>query len=135
LIPLSGIVNLKTDFAFSINKKREIIPMLVTFQSTADADITMYESHIGPILESLGKNVKRGVITITELPQFITAFEKIMAEDRQQRAQMEEIDEDEVDDAEKKARKDFVSISARIFPLYEMLKTANKKQKEIIWGV
>jgi hypothetical protein len=48
---------------------------------------------------------------------------------------MEEIDEDELDDAEKKARKDFVSISARLFPLYEMLKTANKKQKEIIWGV
>ncbi|MBC3883096.1 DUF1840 family protein [Undibacterium sp. LX40W] len=109
--------------------------MLVTFQSTADADITMYESHIGPILESLGKDVKRGVITVVELPHFISTFEKIMEEDRQQRAQIDDIDEDELDDTEKKQRKDFVSISARLFPLYEMLKAANKKQKEIIWGV
>jgi argininosuccinate lyase len=109
--------------------------MLVTFQSTADADITMYESHIGPILESLGKNAKRGVITVPELAQFITAFEKIMEEDRKQRAQVEEIDEDELDDIERKKRKDFVSTSARLFPLYEMLKAANKKQKEVIWGV
>lgn len=109
--------------------------MLVTFQSTADADITMYESHIEPILESLGKNVKRGVITVPELAQFIAAFEKIMEEDRKQRAQIEDIDEDELDDIEKKKRKDFVSTSARLFPLYEMLKAANKKQKEVIWGV
>lgn len=109
--------------------------MLVTFQSTADADITMYESHIGSVLESLGKNVKRGVITVSELPQFISAFEKIMEEDRRQRAQMEDIDEDELDETEKKKRKEFVSTSARLFPLYEMLKAAHKKQKEVIWGV
>ncbi len=109
--------------------------MLVTFQSTADADITMYQSHIAPVLESMGKDVKRGVITVPELPSFINAFEVLMEQDRQQRAQMEEIDEDELDEVEKKKRKDFVSISARLFPLYEMLKAANKKQKEIIWGV
>lgn len=109
--------------------------MLVTFQSTADADITMYESHISPILESLGKDVKRGVITVPEIPQFLVAFENLMEQDRQHRAQIEDIDEDELDEFEKKKHKDFVSISARLFPLYEMLKAAHKKQKEIIWGV
>ena len=109
--------------------------MLVSFQSSASAEITMYKSHIGPVLEKLGKSVEKGVITVAELPFFISSFEAIMQEDRQQRAQEIEIDEDEFDEVEKKKRRDFVSLSARLFPLYEMMKVAQKKQKEIIWGI
>lgn len=108
--------------------------MLVTFQSSATGEITMYQSHIGPVLEKLGKDVERGVITVGELDSFIRTFEEIMAEDRQQRAAEVEID-DELDEVDKKKKRDFVSLSARLFPLYEMLKVAQKKQKEIIWGV
>ena len=109
--------------------------MLVTFQTSATGEITMYQSHIGPVLEKLGKHVEQGVITVGELDSFIQAFEKIMAEDRQQRAAEVEIDDDELDEVDKKKKRDFVSLSARLFPLYEMLKVAQKKQKEIIWGV
>lgn len=109
--------------------------MLVSFQSSACAEITMYQSHIGPVLEKLGKSVERGVITVNELPSFIASFENLMAEDRQQRSKEIEIDEEELDEAEKKKRRDFVSLSARLFPLYEMMKLAQKKQKEIVWGI
>lgn len=109
--------------------------MLVTFQSTADADITMYQAHIGPVLASLGKDVKRGVITAQETQFFIDAFEKVIEQDRRQSAHLDDGNEDELDEIEKKARMDFVSLSARLFPLYEMLKAANKQQKDIIWGV
>ena len=42
--------------------------MLVTFKSDADADIVMYRKHAEPILQMLGKDVERGILTPEELP-------------------------------------------------------------------
>ena len=40
--------------------------MLVTFKSKAAAEILMYEAHAKPILDLLGKDIERGVITADE---------------------------------------------------------------------
>jgi len=37
--------------------------MLITFTSKSSADVLMYETHAKPILDLLGKDTQRGVIT------------------------------------------------------------------------
>ena len=49
--------------------------MLVTFQSKAAAEITMYQEHARRILELMNKDVERGVITPAELPDAIRLLE------------------------------------------------------------
>jgi hypothetical protein len=57
--------------------------MLVTFKSEADADIVMYRKHAEPILQMLGKDVERGILTPEELPQAIAQLEAAIEADRQ----------------------------------------------------
>jgi|JI9StandDraft_2_1071091.scaffolds.fasta_scaffold12636_6 hypothetical protein len=116
--------------------------MLVSFKSTATAEITMYKAHIVEVLELLGKNVDRGVITVAEMAKAIEKIEALIEADKKQR-QLQESKEstensyadEDLDDAEKKKKKDTVTLSARLFPFLDMLKIAHKKQKDILWGV
>ncbi|MBC3873517.1 DUF1840 domain-containing protein [Undibacterium flavidum] len=110
--------------------------MLIIFKSKAAAEVIMYKEHIAAVLELLGKSVDRGVITSAELPDTIQKIEKLIEDDKLQRKLQEKIEEDEdLDEFEKKKKFNTVTLSARLFPLLEMLKAANKKQTEILWGV
>ncbi len=112
--------------------------MLITFQSSAAAEITMYKAHVKELLDTLDKNCERGVITSAETAHVIQLLEQMMAQDKQERQRQEQLLQDEEDDEdafEKKIKSETVSLSARFFPLLEMLKLAQKKQKDIIWGV
>ncbi len=53
--------------------------MLVTFKSKAAAEILMYEAHAKPILDLLGKDIERGVITADETGQAIERIESEIA--------------------------------------------------------
>ncbi len=115
--------------------------MLITFQSSAAAEITMYKAHVKELLDTLDKNCERGVITCAETAHVIQLLEQMMAQDKQERQRQEQLlldkedQEDDEDAFEKKIKSETVSLSARFFPLLEMLKLAQKKQKDIIWGV
>lgn len=112
--------------------------MLITFQSSAAAEITMYKAHVKELLDTLDKNCERGVITCAETAHVIQLLEQMMAQDKQERQRQEQLLQDEEDDEdafEKKIKSETVTLSARFFPLLEMLKLAQKKQKDIIWGV
>lgn len=113
--------------------------MLIIFKSKAAAEVIMYKEHIAVVLEMLGKNLERGVITAAETSYAIQQIEKLVEEDKQQRKLQErtkgnEEDED-LDEFEKKKKLDTVTLSARLFPLLEMLRAANKKQTDVLWGV
>jgi hypothetical protein len=110
--------------------------MLVTFKSKASADIIMYETHVQPYLDLLGKDIKRGIITAAETPTAIALLEQKMAEHRNADAALHQ-EPDDLDDEDayaKKARAAQVTFSARFFPLLEMLRDAQKRQADIVWG-
>ena len=114
--------------------------MLLTFKSKAAGDILMYEDHAKRLLDLLGKDLKRGIITAAETG---AAIEKLEAEIERERvleaelaAQREAEDEDRFDaeDRKRQAAK-HVTFSARAFPLLEMLRAANAQGRDVVWGV
>ncbi len=110
--------------------------MLIIFKSKVDADVLMYESHAKPILDLLGKDTKRGVITAEETEDAIRQIEaeilrRKQADAAQEAAACEQDDETDPDPA----RTDHVSFSTRSFPLLEMLRAAHRDKEFVMWGV
>ncbi|MBC3832448.1 DUF1840 domain-containing protein [Undibacterium amnicola] len=113
--------------------------MLIIFKSKAAAEVIMYKEHIALVLDALSKDSHRGVITFAESANAIALIEKLIEEDKQIRKQQESLndnadDESDLDEFEKKKR-DTVTLSARLFPILDMLRAANKKQEDVLWGV
>jgi hypothetical protein len=107
--------------------------LLITFKSKATAEFIMYRSHVNPILELLGKDPERGVLTPVELPDAISKIEAAIAAAKQAEHQPpEDANEDEETRRQRNAQ---VSTSTRLFPLLEMLRAANQQQRDVVWGV
>lgn len=111
--------------------------MLVKFHSKAAADVLMYEQHAEPILRMLNKDLSRGIITAEQMPGAIAMLEAEIARN----ATMPQHDdvhvhghhlEDEDDDPKPRQQ---VSFSARVYPLLDMLRAANKMHVDVMWGV
>lgn len=114
--------------------------MLVTFKSKAAAEVLMYEEHAKRILDLLGKDVKRGIITSAEAPNAVATLEAEIAESRLHPTS-EEVRRDvlahhgeEGDDNEHEPV-EFVSFATRAYPLLEMLRAARQDKQDVMWGV
>lgn len=107
--------------------------MLITFKSKAAAEIVMYETHVKPILDLLGKDIKRGIITADECANAIALIEKKISENKSQTEKT--APQQESDHQDQPILPAPVSMSARFYPLLEMLKAAEKKHSDIVWGV
>ncbi len=110
--------------------------MLITFKSKATADVMMYATHVKPILDLLGKEVDRGVITAAETSGAIRDIEAEIAR-RKQADAAEEAAANEQDDGRESdpTRADHVSFATRIYPLLEMLRAAHRDDEFVLWGV
>lgn len=119
--------------------------MLITFKSKAAADILMYEEHAKRLLDILGKDVKRGIITAAETGTAIQKIEAAIEAERQRdhdaeqetlrQAQAHGQDKKEIEeDLERHAAKT-VTFGARAFPLLEMLRAAHAAGRDVVWGV
>lgn len=109
--------------------------MLITFKSKAAADILMYEKHAKPLLDPLGKDVKRGIITADETAAAIARIEEEIAEDAARRAaEQAPADDDEAEEQPSEPAKT-VSLATRAYPLLEMLRAAHKQDQDIVWGL
>lgn len=109
--------------------------MLITFKSNATAEIVMYKKHVQELFKILDKDVERGVFTTEEMVEIINKIDQYILDKNKQQDEITcSSNHDDVDDNEKFTKQE-VSISARFFPLLEMIKEANKKQKNILWGV
>jgi hypothetical protein len=111
--------------------------MLVTFKSKAAAEVIMYEEHAKRILDMLGKDVEKGIITAEETGDAIARIEHEIEEvkkqaqaEKAQRAGKEDEDEEEEPDAAQA-----VTFSARVYPLLEMLRAAKASGQPVYWGV
>ena len=114
--------------------------MLVTFKSKSAAEVLMYEEHARRILDLLGKDVKRGVITAAETGNAITRLEAEIEQSRLHSAS-ESIQHD-IDAHHGAAGDDndhepveTVSFATRSYPLLEMLRAAQKEGQVVAWGI
>jgi acetyl-CoA carboxylase carboxyltransferase component len=106
--------------------------MLIIFKSKAAAEVIMYEEHAKPILDLLGKEAKRGVITAEEAPGAIARLESEIA----QRRQAAEADQGaQGADEHEQALSRSVSFATRVYPLLEMLRAAVRKKQPVAWGI
>ena len=108
--------------------------MLITFKSSAAADVLMYKMHAKPLLDLLGKPVDQGVITAEEMPDAIAHLEAEVALSKRQPAPQESdadprAEEDDLDSGKK------VSFAARAFPLLDMMRAAKRDNTFVMWGV
>jgi hypothetical protein len=114
--------------------------MLITFTSKAAAEVTMYKEHAKRILDLLGKDVNRGVITAAEAPKAVEVLEKEIAETRMHHAS-DDVKRDvnahhnEVGDDADHEGMEVVSFATRAYPLLEMLRAARKGGYDVLWGV
>lgn len=111
--------------------------MLLTFKSKAAAEILMYEKHAKPILDLLGKDVTRGIITASEMPEAIARLEGEIEESRRRAAaeQAERAAQAEQGEEEAAPPQQGVSFATRAYPLLEMLRAAQKTGADVMWGV
>ena len=110
--------------------------MLVTFKSKAAAEVLMYSTHAKPILDLLGKDVARGVITADETGGAIQRIESEIASRKQADAGHDKDAHDHHDDADgDRTKGDYVSFGTRAYPLLEMLRAANREHEFVMLGV
>ena len=109
--------------------------MLITFKSKAAADLLMYKTHAKPLLDALGKDVDQGIITAEDMAAAIATLEnEITLSKRQPAVDHDHIDsKDSYGDELESGKQE--SISARAFPLLEMMRTAQKEDAFVMWGV
>ncbi len=110
--------------------------MLITFKSKAAAEVLMYSTHAKPILDLLGKDVARGVITADETGGAIERIEsEITARKQAEAAHDRESGHSHGDGEAEHATADYVSFGTRAYPLLEMLRAANREHEFVMWGV
>ncbi|MDO8300788.1 DUF1840 domain-containing protein [Lacisediminimonas sp.] len=114
--------------------------MLVTFKSKAAADVLMYKEHAKRMLDLLGKDIERGVISTAETGPAIARLEQEIAEIRAH-ATTEEIRHD-VEIHQIPGQEDHehepsqpVSFATRVYPLLEMLRAAHREGHNVAWGI
>lgn len=106
--------------------------MLITFTSKSAADVLMYATHAKPILDLLGKDTQRGVITAEETGDAIARIESAIANSARPPRSASQNAAEEEDDNPAEQR---VSFAARAFPLLEMLRAAQRDRQFVMWGV
>lgn len=114
--------------------------MLITFKSKSAADILMYQDHAKCLLDLLGKEIDRGIITVAEMPD---AIQKLEAEilDSQLHPILEEIKQDvashhnDQQDDNAHGVMETVTFAARAYPVLAMLKLSEQDGFDVTWGV
>ena len=130
--------------------------MLVIFKSKAGGDIIMFEENAKQILDLLNKDTDKGIITAEQTADAIVKLENEIERrkmiEAQEKAERERIEKEEQEKKEKEEEEEGkdpkddrkkeatrpeppVSFSARTYPFMQLLKAANKKKKDIYWGV
>lgn len=100
----------------------------------------MYKEHAKRILDLLGKDVNRGVITAAEAPVAVARLEKEIEESRLHAAS-DDVKRDvnahhseQGDDTDHEGM-ELVSFATRAYPLLEMMRAARAGGHDVLWGV
>ena len=114
--------------------------MLVTFKSKGAASILMYEEHARRMLELLGKDVVRGVITKEEAAAAIEKLQTEISNDIAHHTSEEvrhdiEVHHGAAGEDKEHEPAESVSFATRAYPLLEMLRAAQRGGYDVLWGV
>ena len=113
--------------------------MLLTFKSKGAADVLMYEIHARPLLDLLGKDAKRGIITAAESGPAVARIERAIADGGVAASSPNDPTRDpvldDIDAEPEKVERAQVSLSTRAYPLLEMLRAAQRGGYDVMWGV
>lgn len=110
--------------------------MLITFKSSASADVIMLGEHAAKVIALLGKDAKdtQGIVTVEQLPQAIARLQAAIEADRARQAERTAEDEAADREAGRTGMAAPVGIAQRGWPVLEMLLTAQKEGVPVIWG-
>lgn len=124
-------------YCLSINIEKQKAIMLITFTSKASAEVMMYKEHAKRILDLLGKDADRGVITAAESAHAVSVLESEIAENRMHHTSddvQRDVDAHQ-DNGNEHESAQSVSFATRAFPLLEMLRAARDQKADVLWGV
>ena len=106
--------------------------MLVTFQSQAYSNITMFGDVAVKLLTMMGHSgTVPGAILAEDVPAALDHLKKALAEDRSVTAAAPA--ENNKDQEEEESKEIPVSLAQHAFPLLELLKAAAKAQRDVMW--
>lgn len=105
--------------------------MIYQFRSKAGPDVIMLTDLTKRIFDILGRPLDpRGILTVEQLPNLITALETAILKDLEERAK---VNEDSENGAEKPKLAD--RLGQRAYPFLELMKQARSKDEPVMWGV
>ncbi|MBL1141572.1 MAG: DUF1840 domain-containing protein [Proteobacteria bacterium] len=100
--------------------------MLITFESNAHTDVTMFADIAESLIKMMGHSgTIPSAIAAKDVPQALEHLKKALEADSP-----EELNKTDNEDDEEETE---VSMSGRAFPLVEMLKAAAKENQAIMW--
>lgn len=104
--------------------------MLITFKSSAGADVVTFEENAKQILSVVGKDLSTapGVITVEQLSAAISKIKAAIASDKLIPAQQKSLEE------EAESGQD-VSFSQRALPFLKLLESSLEEKMPVVWGV
>lgn len=109
--------------------------MIVIFRSKAAADVIMFGDVAKRLLEIIGKEPDRGIITVEQLPAAIARLKAAIAEDKAARTGVREEEMPEFEAAEGGGRRPYVALAVRAVPLVELMEYSLKEETPVVWGV
>jgi hypothetical protein len=105
--------------------------MIYQFRSKAGPDVIMLADLTKRIFDILGRPLEpRGILTVEQLPDLITALETAILKDLEERAKANS-------EAENSAEKPKLAdrLGQRAYPFLELMKQARSKDEPVMWGV
>jgi Domain of unknown function (DUF1840) len=105
--------------------------MIYQFRSKAGPDVIMLADLTKRIFDILGRPLEsRGILTVEQLPDLITALETAILKDLEERAKANEGNENSVDKPKLADR-----LGQRAYPFLELMKQSKAKDEPVMWGV
>ena len=109
---------------------------IVIFKSAATADVIYFGDVAKRMMELMGKEAGgQGIVTVEQLPDAIARLKAAVADDKERHRQLVLDEEPKTEKAAGGGSRPAVSLTQRAVPLLEMLETALKEKKPVVWGV
>ena len=105
--------------------------MIYQFRSKAGPDVIMLADLTQRIFDILGRPIEpRGILTVEQLPDYITALETAILKDLEERSQSKD-EAGEMKEKPKLADR----LGQRAYPFLELMKQSKAKDEPVMWGV
>lgn len=106
--------------------------MLITFLSSADADVVMFGEVGQQMLVVMGKDpqAQEGIVTLEQLPSALMALQQAVEQDRLAQRQSASDEDEEEQDVK---RSSIIHFAQRAVPLLDMLRRSINEKTPVLW--